>query len=118
MLGSSGSVARLPGLGKLRFRDDLCDLLRNDPRAGVIDFALGLMGYGSAVSFLQMRLEAFPFWEGSGGSEQGLETIGCHPAPGYRSLPGRASHPQMWNPLLLKNHRQAGVPTAPELLAV
>lgn len=63
------------------------------PRAGVTDFALGLMGWGSAVSFLQKRPQALPFWEGSGGSEQGLETISCHPAPGDCSLPGRASHP-------------------------
>lgn len=88
------------------------------PRAGVTVFALGLLGWGSAVSFLQMRPQLLPFWEGSGESEPGLETVICHSAPGDRSLHGRASRPQMSNLLLPQNHRQAGVSTAPELLAV
>lgn len=69
MLGSSGSVARLPaeaaGLGRLRFRGDLCDLPRNGlgvPQGRCHCFCSGITGVGfssllftdetSAASFL------------------------------------------------------------------
>lgn len=102
MLGSSGSVARLPAeaadLGRLRFRGDLCDLPKNGlgvPQGRCHCFCSGITGVRFSSLLLQMRPQLLPFWDGSGGSEPGLETVRCHSAPGDRSLHGRASCPQM-----------------------